>query len=119
MYSPVSEAWSGAEKRKHKRVPLGVPVECRSGQRTITGRAENISLSGLLIRTDESIPEDQELTLSFHLPTAEPQIRCRARVAHVVPGAFIGVEFLELAPEFSSLVDRYVAGLPALQARRA
>ena len=100
---------SGVEQRKHKRVPLGVPIECRSGQMTVAGRAENISVSGLLIRAEKTFAEDEEITVSFQLPGSTQAIQFRASVAHVVPEVFIGVEFLDIPAELSELIEKYVA----------
>ena len=102
--------WSGIEQRRHKRVPLGVPLECHAGRGTIQGKAENISTSGLLIRATKTFAEDEEITLRFSLPAgSEPEVQCRARVTHVVPDIFMGVEFLDLPPEITLLVEQYVA----------
>ena len=105
------------EKRRHKRVPLGVPIECRSGEVTFPGRAENVSVSGLLIRTGSPFAEDDEITVAFALPDSSPPIECRARVAHIVPGVFMGVEFVGLAEESLERITQYVAAAPALQAK--
>ena len=110
--------WSGQEKRKHKRVPLHVPIECRAGNTALQARAENVSISGLLIRTETPFPEDQEITIRFSLPDSAHVIQCRAHVAHVVPDTFMGVEFLDLSPEFLELIEKYIAAAPALQAKR-
>ena len=101
--------WSGPEQRRHKRIPLGVTVECQAGQGTIQGKGENISTSGLLIRAAKTFAEDEEVTLRFSLPGSEPVIQCQARVSHVVPDIFMGVEFLDLPPETALLVEKYVA----------
>ena len=110
--------WSGQEKRKHKRVPLHVPIECQAGQTTLQARAENVSVSGLLIRTETPFPEDKEITIRFPLPGSAHVIQCRAHVAHIVPDAFMGVEFLDLPPGSLDLIEKYVAAAPALQVKR-
>ena len=101
--------WSGTEQRRHHRVPLGVPLECQSSQGVIQGKAENISTSGLLIRAATTFAEDEEVDLRFRLPGSEPEIQCRGRVAHVVPDVFMGVEFVDLPPEFNKLIQEYLA----------
>lgn len=116
---PVQEGkWSGIEQRRHKRVHLGVPIECRAAQANIAGIAENLSTSGLLIRAETAFDEDAEITVSFALPNASSGMQCRARVAHVVPNAFMGVEFLDLPKESLALIEQYVASNPALQVKR-
>ena len=110
--------WSGQEKRKHKRVPLHVPIECRAGQTILEARAENVSINGLLIRTETPFPEDEEIAVRFSLPASSDVIQCRARVAHTVPDAFMGVEFRDLPQESLDRLEKYIAAAPALQARK-
>lgn len=109
--------WSGEEKRKHKRVALQVDVECRSGETTRTCWAENISISGMLIRTMDPFGQHEEIELRFTIPPSERVIECRARVAHAVPEAFMGVEFIGVPPEAAEMIEQYVAVAPALQGK--
>lgn len=109
--------WSGEEKRRHKRVSLYVPVECRSGQVTLEAQGQNISASGMLIRTATSFAEDEEITLRFSLPGFSDSIECRARVAHAVAGAFMGVEFVDLPTDLLDRIEQYVSATPAPQAK--
>ena len=108
--------WSGQEKRKHKRVALHTAVECRSGQAALTCEVENISINGLLIRTPDPFPQHEELALRFSIPSGRV-IECRSRVAHMVPDAFMGVEFVGLAPEAAVVIEQYIAATPALQGK--
>ena len=106
--------WSGVEQRQHKRVLLGVFIECRSGSVTVAGKAENVSLGGMLVRAEKTFPWDEEVTVSLVLPSSAQTIQARARVAHVVPDAFMGLEFVDLSPVSRRLIEKYVAlALPA------
>ena len=109
--------YSGEEKRKHKRVALHVPVECRSGQATCTCQIENISISGLLIRTETAFAQFEEIVVRFRMPDAGPVIEASARVAHTVPGSFMGIEFISLPLGPAAAIETYVADAPALQAK--
>lgn len=103
------EGWSGVENRKHRRVPLQVPIECHSGSRMLLAKAENISVSGLLVRCTEPFVEDSEITVSFTLPGSNVAINSLARVAHLVPGVFMGLELTGLSPHALQQIDQYVA----------
>lgn len=105
----VGEWWSGEEQRKHRRVPLGVSIECRSGATVVEGKAENVSVSGLLVRIPKTFSPDEQITVSFALPGTPQPIRSRARVAHVVPNTFIGLELLDLSVESRERIEKYVA----------
>lgn len=106
------EGWSGIENRKHRRVSLQVPIECRSDSRRLLAKAENISISGLLVRCSEPFPHDSEMVVSFTLPGSNTAITTAARVAHVVPGVFMGLELTGLSPEARQQIDQYVAAAP-------
>jgi len=110
--------WSGGEKRRHKRVSFHVSIECCSDQATLEGRGENISTSGMLIRTPTPFAEDEEIILRFTLPGSSGRSECRARVAHAVPDAFMGVEFVDLPEDLLERIEEYAAtAATALQAR--
>ena len=108
--------WSGQEKRKHKRVALHAAVECHSSQTSLTCQIDNVSISGLLIRTADPFPQHEELDLRFSMPSGRV-IECRARVAHTVPDAFMGVEFMDLPPESAAVIEEHIAATPALKAK--
>jgi hypothetical protein len=110
--------WSGVENRKHKRVPLKVAITCRGSGRVMEVHSENISSSGLLVRCDDPFPQDSDISVSFTLPDTISAIRLQARVAHVVPGVFMGLEFLEVPAESRGPIDSYVAAsLPVAKAK--
>ena len=104
--------WSGIENRKHKRALLKVPIECRSGQVVLEGWAENISIEGLLVRCAEPFPQDSEIDVAFPLPGAVEPIRAAARVAHVVPDAFMGLVLLRLPDDVRARIEQYVTSAP-------
>ena len=86
----------------------------------VEGRAENISISGLLVRLlgspGQTFPENQEITVSFAMPGLAHAVQARGRVAHVVPDRFMGVEFLELDPELAQRIEQYVAAQSVVEA---
>ena len=108
MPIPVGDG-SGVEKRIHKRVPLHVPLECRSDQMTIQVEAENISIGGLLVRAEKTFSWDEEISVSFLWPDSKETFQAQARVAHVVPDAFMGVEFIDLPVESKKRIEHYLA----------
>ena len=105
------------EKRKYRRVPLGVPVQCQSGRTKVEGMAENVSISGLcMVRAAKTFPENEEITVSFVIPGSTKAVQVpgatkaiRARVARVGPDQFMGVRFLKLSRKSRELIELYVA----------
>ena len=106
------ESFSGPEQRKNRRVPLGASVECRAGFEVYHGKAENISVSGLLVRSEKQSAPDETLQLKFMLPSSNPSdsviVQATARVAHIVPGVFMGLEFTEIPPATQAAIEQYV-----------
>ena len=70
----------------------------------------------MLIRTLTPFAEDEKIILRFTLPGSSDRIECRARVAHAVPDAFMGVEFVDLPQDLFERIEEYAAtaatGLP-------
>jgi hypothetical protein len=100
--------WSGVENRRHKRVALKVPIECRAGETVRQGVAENISVSGILVRC-QPFPQDSAVSVSFRLPGSSVTIRSEAQVAHVVPDIFMGLELVSLPADSSREIERFIA----------
>ena len=110
------DGFSGPDQRKFRRVPLGASVECRAGFEVYHGKAENISVSGLLVRSENQSQQDSVLQLKFLLPGATPNdsviVQAEARVAHVVPGIFMGLEFTEVSHDTRTAIENYVSSAP-------
>ncbi len=111
-----SQTDTNIEKRKQKRVPLDILLHCQSAQTLIEGKAENISVSGILVRTAKTFPEGEEIDIFFTVPGMTQGIQARGRVAHVVPEAFMGVEFVNLSPESTRQIEQYIAAQPVPKA---
>lgn len=109
-----ADAPVGPERRRHRRVPLKVPIECCSGEVVVSGVAENISLSGLLVRSPTPFAQHDLLTVSFSLPGSSQPVVCGARVAHLVPDAFMGLELVDLSPGDSRQIEAYVLSMAAV-----
>ena len=55
------------EKRRHKRVAFGAEAVVRSGEVSISGRVSNLSMKGMLVETEESLPGDKLLEIEIVL----------------------------------------------------
>ncbi len=94
--------------RKHGRVPLGVPVLCRSGQTKVEGMAENVSVGGLyLVRAAKTFPVNEKIIATFTIRGTKQALS--ARVVHEVPDLFMGLEFLNVPPKSKELIELHVA----------
>jgi c-di-GMP-binding flagellar brake protein YcgR len=103
------------EKRQFKRVPLNVTVEATVGGRTLRFESRNISVGGLLLRGDETLPENDTFQMSFRLPGRNEIITTTGVVQHASPGAFMGVRFGELSDEVRQAIESYVKETPVPQ----
>lgn len=110
------DGFSGPDQRKHRRVPLGASVELRAGFEVYHGKAENISISGLLVRSEKQSASDTTLNLKFLIPGANPSdsviVQAEARVAHLVPGVFMGLEFTQIPDSTRMAIEWYVNTVP-------
>ena len=89
------------------RYQVDIPIDYETRDMFLGSRVTNISRGGLFIRTDNPLPIQTEVDLSFHLPDQDGTIQARGRVVwnydvprdsfHVVSG--MGIKFIDLSAE--------------------
>jgi len=103
--------------RRQLRVPMIVEkIRCGDGLKTFFGYASNISCGGVFIATVNPREPGDQFDLQMVLPANEPiTLQCRCEVVwkrhfkqggKYVPG--MGLRFLDLAPESTALLDRWL-----------
>ena len=103
------------EKRQFKRVALIAAVDAVAGGRTLRFESRNISTGGMLLRGDETLPENETFQMSFRLPGRAHAVTATGIVQHVSPEAFMGVRFVELSEEMRAVIEGFVKEAPAAQ----
>ncbi len=107
-------------EREHDRMPYSVQVEFRTPSSFLVAYSVNLSRGGLFIETDAEIPTGAPVTVDFGIPTAG-QISLNGTVSwrrgtdslDGPPG--LGVEFVDVAPQLGSLIDRLVSSFHGVQ----
>jgi PilZ domain len=92
------------ERRLHDRARLIVDVFFNGEDATGVASTKDISLGGLYMNTQASLPEGALLTL--RLPLGERQIVLSGEVMYSNPGRGVGVRFRELSDEDRQLMER-------------
>lgn len=80
--------------RRFPRVNFVTPVEIIGQEVVYWAMSQNLSLGGMLMRTDWDFNVGEHYQLRFNLPTCAP-ISMPAKVVHCRPGSRVGVEFTE------------------------
>lgn len=95
-----------------RRRPAGwlTQVERRGGMSI--GRTDNISPTGLLLRTRETFAPGTEVIVRFHLPPGPcgPLVESLAQVVRAEEGVWMGVRFVDLSERERELLAAYVQG---------
>jgi hypothetical protein len=83
-------------KREFTRVPVQVPIELQAAGRSYPGLLTgNLSMKGLLLRTEAELAKDSPCSLRIVLAPGIAEIRAEARVVRVYPGA-LALQFTRL-----------------------
>lgn len=98
------------EKRLHKRAPMVAPVDAETGGKNYSLESRNISVGGLLVRSETTFPEQTPLLVRFTLPGTTEEITTAAIVQHTSPDAFMGIRFEGLSPAALNAIEQYVDG---------
>ena len=76
-------------------------------------RPPDISPQGLFINTPRHFPVGAVLKIRFRLSRSGVEVEARAEVRYCLAGVGIGVEFLDISPEYRSAIEEElrIAGL--------
>jgi hypothetical protein len=72
----------------------------------------NISAKGMFINTEVAFPEGSVLKLNFRLARTGTRIAVRCEVRYCLAGTGLGVEFVDLSPEFARAIEAEVGIVP-------
>jgi hypothetical protein len=97
-----------ASSRGNPRVPVRLSAEVRVGERTFTGVTRNLSLGGVCLEGELSLPEGAPLTVGLFLviddveDATRPPLEITGKVAWITAEgrgrSILGVRFDRLAP---------------------
>jgi hypothetical protein len=84
-----------SDRRKARRAPLLIKVECSSEGKTALCRCQNISETGLLLLCAETFEPQSEVLVSFALPSpqGDTEIAAYGRVVRAQRGVYMAIEF--------------------------
>jgi DNA-binding response OmpR family regulator len=112
LHSKVRQLLNTAP-RKIYRAALAVAVEGRFRNRPLPFWTENISASGMLIKTEEPLSRDDGIFFSFYLPDGA-HVSGYGEITRVIhledePGVFLyGVKFTSIEPDVKSAIEAAV-----------
>jgi DNA-binding response OmpR family regulator len=97
------------DKRRFKRVPVQLPVRLEFEKWSVQGQTINISLSGMLVRTDAPIPTPSSVRVSLYAPKGtEIPITASASVVRSLSGNRFGIQLNRLAPVENSRFQEFL-----------
>jgi PilZ domain len=100
---------TGAENRKHPRVPLEVLVQVRSESinsfRAV--HAKNLSIGGMFIETEEKRPDGSQVYFQFTVKDGGTLIEGLGRIVHVGERG-MGIEFVSVLEPSASIIRALV-----------
>ena len=91
----VSASPLGSDRRAFGRLECNVRFQGGGGSRCLHGRIEDLSPSGLRLRTFETLPVGGQLYLEFELPTGKVEAVGEVRDTQLGHG-LVGIRFLRI-----------------------
>jgi hypothetical protein len=94
---------------------LSVTYEGHSEE--VATRPPDISTRGMFINTTKNFPVGAVLTVSFKLAHSGVEVTTRAEVRYCLAGVGIGVEFMEISPEYVRAIEAEISHPPQSEVR--
>ena len=99
----------GMDHRFNQRAALLVQVECETKEAYSLGRCQNISETGILVRTPETFELSTSVLVRFVLPPPTAvTVETRGTVVRVQPGESMGIQFVELKDRYRAAIADFV-----------
>jgi DNA-binding response OmpR family regulator len=111
------------EKHRFTRVNLRCKVTMESARDRLQGTTLDLSANGMLVQANRVFPAGSLVQVSLELNPAKPPVRAAARVARLVGGNYMGLQFENVRLAESERLQEFLAPLilansskaPALQ----
>ncbi|OGW56926.1 MAG: hypothetical protein A2Z09_00190 [Nitrospirae bacterium RBG_16_43_8] len=96
--------------RKDMRAFYHEDVKCKSGDNIFFAKADNISSSGILIRTDQVLEKGDEVSCSFYIEGHPVTVNGKiSRVQKKPPGTYCyGVQFVKITILTQARIDKFI-----------
>jgi uncharacterized protein (TIGR02266 family) len=106
----------GDDRRKDPRYEVNIQVDYSTQEMFVSNRVTNLSKGGLFIQTDNPLPIQSQIHLTFSLPGFNIRIEAKGKVAwtfdikkgtsNIIPG--MGIMFTDLPDLHKALIEDYI-----------
>jgi len=110
---------SGRDRRKDPRFDVKVKVDYSTREMFVSNYVTNLSKGGVFIQTDDPLPLQSRINLTFFLPDLDIKIEAKGKVVwtydikkgtgNIVPG--MGIKFTDLSAQHKTLIEDYIQKL--------
>ena len=95
------------EKRANNRKSCHTPIYYATSDRVFSGHIENISPTGLFIKSEKPLPTGEEILMIFNIRGISKPIKVSGKIAHA-NDIGIGVKFKDLSPNVANKLENVV-----------
>jgi hypothetical protein len=99
------------DRRRTRRVSLRSRVLLQFGAEEVEGQSVDISPSGILVKSNRTIPTGSAVLVSMKLPEHMKPIVGEGAVVRIVGGNQMGIHFERLTPEVAERLQEFLLPL--------
>jgi type IV pilus assembly protein PilZ len=110
---------SGDDRRKDSRFNVNIKVDYSTQGMFVSNYVTNLSKGGVFIQTDDPLPLQSQINLTFTLPEFNIKIEAKGKVtwtydikkgtSTIIPG--MGIRFTDLTAKHKALIGDYISKL--------
>ena len=95
------------EKRANNRKSCHIPIYYATSDRVYSSHIENISPTGLFIKSEKPLPTGEKILMAFNVDGLNKPLKVSGEIAHAT-GAGIGVKFKDLGPHVANKLEEAI-----------
>lgn len=103
----ILKSWESESHREYQRMSTQINIDVAIGNRVIQSSAENVSASGIYLRTTGKFSHDEKVRVVFTIPGFDKPFKLEGKVVRVEKEG-LAIQFEKITPYFKKMLDAVI-----------
>lgn len=103
----ILKSWDSESHREYQRLSTQINIDVAIGNRVIQSSAENVSASGIYLRTSGKFSPDEKVRVVFTVPGMDKPFKLEGKVVRVEREG-LAIQFEKITPYFKKMLDAVI-----------
>lgn len=103
----ILKSWESESHREYQRLSAQINIDVAIGNRVIQSSTENVSASGIFLRTSGKFSQDEKVRVVFSVSGSDKPFKLEGKVVRVEKEG-LAIQFEKITPYFKKMLDAVI-----------